>query len=383
MPLFKDKIWGGNKIKELGFDYSPLPNCGELWALSAVEGSESVIANGFLEESTLNEALEIYMGELIGEANYDRFGNQFPLLIKIIDANDRLSIQVHPDDQLAQERDMDYGKTEMWYIMQADPQAEIIDGFSTPLTPDQYQALLTLGKLESALHVEHPQAGDLFFIPAGRVHAIGKGILLAEVQQSSDCTYRIYDYNRRDTQGRLRELHTQEALDAIDFTPTRDGRTHYHYQPDHTVPLAECPYFTTNLIALTEPMRKDFSSLDSFVIYLCTEGIAAVRALDHIVPLHAGECVLVPAVAGEVELHCHEGHAKLLEVYIDPEQYDGPEMHRGEISWISQFMSQLEEEEDHDCHHDHCDCGHDHHDHDCDCGHDHHDHCDCHHDHGA
>ena len=351
LPLFKNKIWGGNKIKDLGFDYSPLPNCGELWALSCVEGNESVIANGFLAENTLSDALELYMGELIGERNYDRFGNEFPLLVKIIDANDRLSIQVHPDDQLAQERGMENGKTEMWYIMKADEGAEIVDGFSSSLTRQEYQKFLDLGKLENILHIEKAQKGDVFFIPAGRVHALGKGLLLAEIQQTSDCTYRIYDYNRPDADGKLRQLHTQEALDAIDFSELRDGKNHYEYRENGTAKLAECPYFTTNLVSLTEPMRKNFAELDSFVIYLCTEGIAAVKCLDHIVPIHAGECVLVPAVAEEVELYAlnPEGDelkelfgngAKLLEVYIDPEQYKGEVRHRSEISWVERFIGE-------------------------------------------
>ncbi len=175
MPLYKNKVWGGNKIKTLGFDYDPLPNCGELWALSGVEGNESIIENGFLAENTLNDALEIYMGELIGDKNYERYGNNFPLLIKLIDAADKLSIQVHPDDALARDRDMENGKTEMWYVIDADKNAQIIDGFQQTLTPHQYQQLLTDGQLESALHIEHPKPGDVYFIPAGRVHAIGKG----------------------------------------------------------------------------------------------------------------------------------------------------------------------------------------------------------------
>lgn len=426
MPLFKNKIWGGNKIKDLGFNYDPLPNCGELWALSCVEGNESVIANGFLAENTLTEALEIYMGELIGEANYNRFGNEFPLLIKIIDANDKLSIQVHPDDALAQERGMDMGKTEMWYIIEADKDSTIVDGFSKQITPGEYQKFLDLGKLESILHVEHPQKGDCFFIPAGRVHALGKGLLLAEIQQSSDTTYRIYDYNRKDSDGKLRELHTAEALKAMDFSELRDGKTHYEYKENSTVQLAECPYFTTNLISLNEPIRKDFSQLDSFVIYLCTEGIAAIKCLNTIVPLHAGECVLVPAVADKVEIHALEesqifgNGAKLLEVYVDPTQYKGEVRHRDELSWVERFIGEADpdefiddeeydeafgaieyydEEEDHDCdcgcHHHHdeeCSCGHHHdeecgcshhhhHDHDCGCEHHHHEDCGCGHHH--
>ena len=338
MPLFKNKVWGGNKIKELGFDYSPLPNCGELWALSAVKDNESVIRNGFLEGNTLNEALEIYMSDLLGEKNYRHFGNEFPLLIKIIDANDRLSIQVHPDNNLARRRGMENGKTEMWFIIEAEKGAEIVDGFEKQVTPDEYQQFLDLGHLEDILHVEHPQNGDTFFIPAGRVHALGKGLLLAEIQQSSDTTYRIYDYNRPDADGKLRQLHTAEALDAIDFNPTADGRTHYSYKPNSTVRLAECPYFTTNLIAIDNPMRKNFRQLDSFVIYLCTEGVAAVKSLDTICPIHAGECVLVPAVADEVELYS-EGPAKLLEVYVDPEQWDEDDVnHAEDFDWMAKFI---------------------------------------------
>ncbi|MCQ2295225.1 MAG: class I mannose-6-phosphate isomerase [Bacteroidales bacterium] len=338
LPLFKNKVWGGNKISTLGFDYAPLPNCGELWVLSGVEDDETVVENGFLAENTINEVLEIYMGELVGEKNFDHFGYQFPLLLKIIDANDDLSIQVHPDDQLARERGMENGKTEMWYIMEAEKGAKIVDGFEKSVTPEEYQQILDMGKLESILHLEEAQSGDMFFIPAGRVHALGKGLLLAEVQQCSDCTYRIYDYNRPDSNGKLRELHTAQALDAIDFSELKDGKTHYNYSENNTTELAKCPYFTTNLIPLTKPMRKDFSRLDSFVIYLCVEGIAAVKSMETILPIHAGECVLVPAVAEQVELFS-EGPAKLLEIYIDPQQWvDNGISHANDMDWVARFI---------------------------------------------
>ncbi len=343
MPLYKDKVWGGNKIKSFGFDYSPLPNCGEMWILSAVKDNESVVSNGFLAENTLNEVLEIYMSELIGEKNYNHFGNDFPLLIKIIDANDKLSIQVHPDNRLARERGMEYGKTEMWYIIEAEPGSEIVDGFSTQVTRDEYHKFLEMGKLEELLHIEHPENGDVFFIPAGRVHALGKGLLLAEIQQSSDTTYRIYDYNRPGSDGKLRQLHTSEALDAINFAVTTDGKTHYNYKPNTTSQLVQCPYFTTNLICIDKPIRKDFAHLDSFVAYICTDGIAAVNALDTICPIHAGECVLIPAVADSVELHS-EGPAKLLEVYIDPQQWDEEEVnHSNDFDWIARFIGDSQE----------------------------------------
>lgn len=347
MPLFKNKVWGGNKIKTLGFDYDPLPNCGELWALSSVEGNESIVSNGFLAENTINEVLEIYMGDIVGERNYARFGNQFPLLIKLIDTCDKLSIQVHPDDALAQQRGMDNGKTEMWYIIEAEKGATIVDGFQADTTPEKYQEQLQQGKLESLLHEEQAQNGDVFFIPAGRVHALGKGLLLAEIQQTSDCTYRIYDYNRPDTNGKLRELHTEQALDAIDFSALRDGKTHYTYQPNRTILLEECPYFSTNLITLqpengerTKAIRKDFHTLDSFVVYLCVEGLAAVKTLENVCPIHAGECVLVPAVADEVELFS-EGPAKLLEIYLDPATYKDMQLpERNEMDWIAEFVKE-------------------------------------------
>jgi len=345
LPLFKNKVWGGNRIKTLGFDYDPLPNCGEMWVLSSVEGNESIIANGFLADNTVNEAIEIYMGELLGEKNYDHFGPQFPLLIKLIDAADRLSIQVHPDDTLAHERGMDNGKTEMWYVLEADKGAEIVDGFAAKTSPEQYQAALADGTLESLLHVEHPKAGDVLFIPAGRVHAIGKGILLAEIQQSSDCTYRIYDYNRPDADGHLRELHTAEALAAIDFGPTKDGKTHYSAKSGATTRLAQCPYFTTSIIPLQKPLRKSLAKLDSFVVYLCVEGIGAVKTLEQVVPVHAGECVLVPAVADNVELFC-EGPATFLEIYADPDQWvDNGRHHNNDNDWIATYIGNSNDEE--------------------------------------
>lgn len=387
MPLFKNKVWGGNKIAQYGFDYSPLSNCGELWALSGLKDNESVVCNGPLAENNLSELLEVYMGDLVGEKNYAHFGNEFPLLIKLIDADDKLSIQVHPDDQLARDRGMDNGKSEMWYVLDADKDASIINGFQQEVTPEEYKKFLALDKVERLLHVEHPEPGDVFYIPAGRVHALGKGLVVAEIQQSSDCTYRIYDYNRPGSDGKPRELHTAEALAAIDFSPLKDGKIHYAYKPNSTVELVKSPHFNTSLIALDKPMRKNFSELDSFVIYFCVDGIAAVKTMDRIEPIHAGECVLVPAVADMVELFS-QGPAKLLEIYIDPDQYDGPN-YGGELDWVAQFIGSANPDEyldddcddDCDCHHHHhdCDCD-DHHHHDCGCDDRHHD-CGRHHHH--
>lgn len=336
LPLYKNVIWGGNKLKDYGFDYAPLPNCGELWALSSVEGRESVITNGFLADNTLNEAIEIYMGDLVGDKVYNRFGTNFPLLFKVIDAAKDLSIQVHPNDELAQRRGMPCGKTEMWYVMEADPGARLISGFRHDTDPDEYRAALKAGHLEELLHSEEPTAGDVYFIPAGRVHALGKGLMVAEIQQTSDCTYRIYDYNRRDADGNLRQLHTEEAMEAIDFNAIQGhANTRYNACLNKTSTLAVCPYFTTNIIPFDAPMRKNLEDQDTFVVYMCVDGIAAVKSMDTIVPLHTGECVLVPAVAEEVELFC-EGPSKLLEIYIDTHNWD--DAPSNENDWMVQFI---------------------------------------------
>ncbi|MBR4772962.1 MAG: class I mannose-6-phosphate isomerase [Bacteroidales bacterium] len=357
LPLYKNVIWGGNRLRDYGFNYDPLPNCGELWALSSVKDHESVIANGFLAENTLNEAIEIYMGDLVGDKIFNRYGTEFPLLVKLIDAAKDLSIQVHPDDELAQQRGMPQGKTEMWYVMQADPEARLISGFRRDTTPEEYTAALNSGHLTDLLHAEQPEPGDVYFIPAGRVHALGAGIMVAEIQQTSDCTYRIYDYDRVDKDGKKRQLHTAEAMDAIDFSGIGGhAHTHYHAHLNETTTLEDCPYFTTRLIPFDTPIRKNLEEVDTFVLYLCVEGLAAVKSMETIVPMHVGECVLVPAVADSVELFC-EGPAKLLEVTIDTSGWD--DAPSAENDWVAQFIGNLRDEHEHE-HHCGCDCHHDH-----------------------
>jgi mannose-6-phosphate isomerase len=315
-PVFKDKIWGGQKIREsLGLDFSPLPNCGEAWALSGVSGSQTVVANGFLEGNELNEILEIYMDELVGEKVFEKFPNEFPILIKFIDANDYLSIQVHPDDALAARRNIGSGKTEMWYILEADPGAELITGFSRKMNAATCLELLKENRLKEALNVEKAQKGDVFFIPSGRVHALGPGILLAEIQQTSDTTYRIYDWDRVDADGKSRELHADLAMDAIDFKPVGSYRTNYQRAANKSVTLADCPFFITNLLELNLETRKDYEAFDSFVIYICVDGRAEIRADDVTVSLTTGEVLLLPATITEVFLS-PDPNIKILEVYI-------------------------------------------------------------------
>jgi mannose-6-phosphate isomerase len=316
-PIFKDKIWGGNKIKSiLNKDFGNLPNCGESWELSGVEGNVSVVSNGYLAGNTLEELLEVYMGDLAGDGVYENFGNGFPILIKFIDANDDLSIQVHPNDEMAAERHHSYGKTEMWYVMQADRGSKLQLGFNQPVDQEKYLEKLEKAELTDILNFEEVTAGDVFFIPAGRVHAIGKGILLAEIQQTSDITYRIYDYGRRDDRGNLRELHTDLALDAIDFARLPEYKTNYQSIPNESVELASCPYFTTNVLDVTRVVEKDYNELDSFVIYICMDGELELETESGSESIQKGETILLPASIESVILRPTTASAKLLEVYI-------------------------------------------------------------------
>jgi len=315
-PVFKEKIWGGQKIRtKLNIDFSPLPNCGEMWALSGVSGYQTKIANGFLAGNDLNEIVEIYMDELVGEKVFEKHKTEFPLLVKIIDATDYLSIQVHPDDQLARKRNLGNGKTEMWYILDAGPGSELISGFNREMDVTTYLRYLQDKTLKEILNVEPVGRGDLFFIPSGRVHALGPGILLAEIQQTSDTTYRIYDWDRTDASGNPRELHTKLALEAIDFQKYDSYRTHYHPLLNKTSPLIDCPYFTTNLLAFDCSMEKDYSDLDSFVVYLGLEGNVSIKTKNNRVLINPGEVVLLPATIENAILE-PSTTGKLLEVYI-------------------------------------------------------------------
>ena len=316
-PILKDKIWGGSKLKTvLNKDFSPLPNAGESWEISGVEGDISVVSNGNLAGNNLEELIEVYMGDLVGDKVYDQFGMEFPLLIKFIDANDVLSIQVHPDDELSKERHNAFGKTEMWYVIEADKGSELIVGFNQEVDKTKYVAKLEEGKLEEILNNEPVKKGSCFFIPAGRVHAIGKGILLAEIQQTSDVTYRMYDWNRTDDQGNPRELHTELAVDAIDYSYEKKYRTDYETEINETKELVRCPYFTTNTLEFDKQIEKDYSQLDSFVIYMCLDGDFTIESEDGITTkVTKGETVLIPAALESVILF-PKGKTEVLEVYI-------------------------------------------------------------------
>ncbi|MEI7500669.1 MAG: type I phosphomannose isomerase catalytic subunit [Bacteroidota bacterium] len=315
-PVFKDKIWGGQKIRtNIGLDFSPLPNCGEAWIISGVPGCQTVVSNGFLQGNELNEILEIYMDELVGERVYEMYPEEFPILVKLIDANDWLSIQVHPDDALAARRNVGRGKTEMWYILDAVQDAQLITGFNQKMNPESYLEYLKQKRLKEALNIEKVHKGDAFFIPSGRVHALGPGILLAEIQQTSDTTYRIYDWDRVDSEGKSRDLHTELALEAIDFSRVDSYRTNYKNSINNTANLADCPFFTVNLLETDRLTLKDYSSLDSFVMYTCIEGKSEILADGNRFSLVTGELVLFPAITEQVII-TPTTRCKILEIFI-------------------------------------------------------------------
>lgn len=313
-PIFKSKIWGGTKIKDIFGLESKMPNCGEAWLLSGVEGENSTVTNGFLEGNELNELVAVYMGDLVGDKVYDKFGDEFPILVKILDANDWLSIQVHPDDELAKKRGMEMGKTEMWYTIQADKDAKLISGFSEKCDKETYLHYLNKNALPEILNEEKVEAGDTFFIPAGRVHALGPGCLIAEIQQTSDTTYRLYDYDRIGADGIKRELHTQEAMDAINFEVEKEYKIDYSREKNKTIELVDSPFFTTEIINLEGMIKKEYDELDSFVLYFCVEGNMVMEYPEGSVKAKAGECILVPNCVDKVFINATS--AKLLEVYI-------------------------------------------------------------------
>lgn len=316
-PVYHDKIWGGNRLRTvLGKDYGTLPNCGESWEVSGVEGNISEVQNGFLEGNSLQELVEIYMGDLVGDKIYKRFGDEFPLLIKFIDAEQDLSVQVHPNDELSKKRHNAYGKTEMWYVVAAEKGALINSGFNQEVTKEKYLDYFNHGKLSELLHYDEVFPGDVFFIPAGRVHAIGKGALVAEIQQTSDVTYRIFDYNRKDKNGNERELHTDLALDAISFDYRENYKTVYQSVKNSSSEIVSCEYFTTNLLEFDKEIEKDYNQLDSFVIYMNLEGEFEIEYEDGKVAVKKGETVLIPANLETFRLLPVSKEVKTLEVYI-------------------------------------------------------------------
>lgn len=313
-PLLKQTIWGGSKIVTFKHLQSELDNVGESWEISGVPGDESVVANGEWKGKTLNEVLSEMKDKLVGADNYQRFGNRFPLLIKFIDARQDLSIQVHPDDETAHRQGKPMGKTEMWYVMDSDEDASLKVGLKKKITPEEYARMVDDDTICDALGNYQVKSGDCFFIPAGRIHAICSGSFIAEIQQTSDVTYRIYDYKRKDKDGNYRQLHTKEAAEAIDYTVLDDYRTDYTPVKNEATPLVSCPLFTTAVYDLTEPMTLDYSELDSFVILIAVKGEGSIlTSSGDTYTFREGESVLLPATTDIVKV---EGNIKFLETFV-------------------------------------------------------------------
>ena len=314
-PLYKYRIWGGEKLKtELNKTYTE-ENIGESWEISDVSGDETVVAEGALKGESLRDLIKEFKGDFVGNAVYEKFGEEFPLLIKFIDAKTPLSIQVHPSNEVAKERHNSFGKNEMWYVMQADKDAELIVGFDEKINTDDYKTHLKNNTILNVMHHETVQKGDTFYIPTGRVHAIGAGVLLAEIQQTSNITYRIYDYDRVDSKtGEKRELHNDLAIDVIDYEVHSNYKTNYSLDKNISNTLVHSPYFRTNILDINSRVEKDYSSIDSFIIYMCVEGTVVVVSEGETYTINKGETLLLPASINNVQLKAV--NTKVLEVYF-------------------------------------------------------------------
>ena len=313
-PISKQRLWGGRKLMDFlnkPFDGNEI---GESWELSAISGDVSVVSDGPLKGKQLNELIEIYKADLVGKSVYKRFGNDFPILIKYIDAQKDLSVQLHPHDYLAKERHNSFGKNEMWYIMDADPKAQLIMGFSKDIDKSEYQSYLKNGNIEDLLHYDGVKRGDTFFIRTGTVHAIGAGILLAEIQQSSDITYRIFDWNRKDKGGNARELHTELALGAIDFVKRNDHKVTYTVESNQRSLLVDSPYFKTEIIKVEKEIRIQTAQLDTFVVLMAVQGDNQISVNDTKYALSFGSTVLLPACLTEFSIQAEQ--SKVLMVTI-------------------------------------------------------------------
>lgn len=315
-PILKTIVWGGEKIAPYKGIETEQKHIGESWELSGVAGNESVVAEGPLKGKTIAQLVKEYKGELVGEHVYANTGDEFPLLIKFIDALTDLSIQVHPNDELAAVRhNGSKGKTEMWYVVAADEGAHLLAGLTEKITPEQYAAKVADGTITDVLARYDVHPGDVFFLPAGRIHAICGGCFIAEIQQTSNITYRIYDYGRLGLDGKPREVHTELAKDAIDYTVYPDYRTHYSPEQDEEQEVVSCQYFTTSIYDLTLPYAKDLSGIDSFLVVMCLSGEGTLEVDGEEVPVRQGETVLIPATADDI-CFVPDGKMKVLTSFI-------------------------------------------------------------------
>lgn len=312
--LLKQTIWGGDKIIPFKHLDEKLDKVGESWEVSGVKDNETIVSEGEYKGQSLNSVVKDLKGDFVGVENYKRFGDEFPLLIKFIDARQQLSIQVHPTDEIAHKQGKERGKTEMWYIMDSDKDAKLRSGLKQEITPEQYKEMVENDTITDAIAEYSVKEGDCFFLPAGRIHSIGAGCFLAEIQQTSDVTYRIYDFKRKDKNGNERQLHTKEAAECINYHVESNYRTEYTPLQNQGVSLVHCPYFNTAVYDLTEPMTIDYSELDSFVILIGIKGEGKIVDNEgNETSLKAGETMIVPATTKSIKVN---GTIKFLETYV-------------------------------------------------------------------
>ncbi|MFQ3579080.1 MAG: type I phosphomannose isomerase catalytic subunit [Bacteroidales bacterium] len=316
-PIYKTKVWGGHKFRDiLNRTDAPTQYCGESWEISSVPNNLSMVTNGTLKGNSLSELIEVYMDELVGEEVYKTFGTTFPLLIKFLDIMDLLSVQVHPDDETAQFRHQSYGKNELWHIVDAEPDAKILIGFNKNIDRDIFIEYATTGRLDEILNIETVKQGEWYFIPAGRIHAATRGLFVLEIQQTSDITYRIFDWNRTDIDGNSRELHIDLALDVLDYNAYNSYKTIPEKIDEISKRILSNKYFTIQTISTKTTITRDYSKLDSFVVYICLEGEGDIlwnnNNKEHV---KKGDTLLIPACIDYISIQ-PTNFIHLIEVYI-------------------------------------------------------------------
>lgn len=314
--ILLNKIWGGNQLRKFGKQIDEKDSIGESWEVSGLSENVSIVKNGDLKGNSLAELIEVYMGDLVGDKIYNEYGHEFPLLIKLIDATDVLSVQVHPDNATAINNHNSLGKTEMWYILNSNQDSFLVNGFNKDVSKSDFLNNLKSGEFKDFLNYQKVKPGESYYIPAGRIHAIGGGITLAEIQQSSDVTYRVYDWDRVDDKGNSRELHLNNAIEVLDFNKVQNVKTDYSKKLNEVVNIETREYFTVNKINLTKEINRDFYTKDSFVIYMCIEGEALIEGEFDQIKITKGETILMPAIFKDFYL-IPEVSCELLEIYMD------------------------------------------------------------------
>ena len=335
-PQYQYRLWGGNNFSTLFKRAIPGKQLGESWEICGLKEKPSIVSNGVFKGESILSLMEQFPKALLGESVLNRFGKQFPLLIKFIDAKIPLSVQVHPNDELAKERHNSFGKNEMWYILDAEPDAELIMGFNQEIDKQQYQKLLKENRVEEVLHREKVSAGDVVYIPTGRIHAIGGGVLLAEIQQSSDITYRVYDYNRVDAQtGKTRELHNDLALDALDFSVQKTHKIDYSKKVNQVNTIVETPYFNTSFLSVNGTLKREYPNCDSFRILMCVSGSLSINYAEEEYPLANGSCLLIPAAIEQLSI---QGKGDCLEVFVPDQVRNDKDQVRNDKDQVQSFQ---------------------------------------------